>query len=133
MPVELTRLGIESLDADHARLVDIIAELNTLYESGGEHGEAVRLIVSLFAESGAHFGREEEEMERTSYPLAAAHREEHGNLVEALRSIAAEFEAKRTALDGTLVQDLWEWLNHHMTSTDRAFAEYLHSLAADRC
>lgn len=121
------------MDADHARLVDIVVELNALYELGGEHREAVRLILSLSAESRAHFSREEEEMERTSYPLAAAHREEHGNLLEALRSIAAEFEANRTALDGALVHDLWEWLNHHMTSTDLAFAQYLHSLAADRC
>lgn len=129
MPGNFIQLGVDSLDADHQRLADIVTGLSDLYERGGDQGEAVRLIRALVAESEAHFAREEEEMQRTSYPLAAVHGEEHGNLIEALRSIAAEFEATQQALDKALLDDLWEWLNHHVSGSDRAFSEHLKSVS----
>jgi hemerythrin len=125
MQVELTRLGNEPLDADHERLGRLVAELNAVYERGGLYEEAVIVIDALVAESRAHFHREEQEMERRAYPLLAAHREEHGNLLQAVQAIAAEFKANQKALDGTLLYELWRWVNHHITSSDSAFAEYL--------
>ncbi len=113
------------MDADHERLAGIVAELSAAYERGSEHADVVALIRNLYSETQAHFKREQVEMERTSYPLAAVHGEEHGNLLEALRSIAAELESNRHALDEALVRDLWEWLNHHATSSDVALAEHL--------
>ena len=125
MTGNFVRLGVDSLDADHERLAGIVTGLSDLYAHGGEHAEAVRLIRTLVVEGEAHFRREEEEMERTSYPLAAVHREEHDNLLEALRSIASEFETSQQALDRVLLDDLWEWLNHHVSGSDLAFAEHL--------
>ena len=113
------------MDDDHERLGVLVAGLNAIYERGGSHSEAVELMSALSAESCAHFRREEEHMERVSYPLAAVHREEHASLLAALQAIVVEFQTNRQVLDDTLLHDLWEWVNHHVTSSDRAFADYL--------
>jgi hemerythrin len=130
MPVEFTRLGIDFMDADHERLAGVVAGLSAARECGSTHGDVVALLRDLYAESRAHFAREEREMERIAYPLSAAHKEEHGNLLEALRSIVGEFEDRQQALDEALVRDLWEWLNHHVTSSDLFLADHLLALRA---
>jgi len=80
---------------------------------------------ALVTESAAHFHREEDRMIQVSYPLAAVHRDEHRSLLAALQAIVEEFKRNRQTLDEALLHDLWEWVNHHVTSSDRAFAEYL--------
>jgi len=45
MPVELAKLGVESLDVDHERLEAIVEGLRVIHEKGGLHSEAVELDV----------------------------------------------------------------------------------------
>ena len=125
MQAGLVRLGIEALDRDHERLEKLVDELAAVSEGHGGHAQGVSLFEALVEESRAHFRREEAEMERTSYPLTGVHREEHGKLLDALQAIGAEYKADAVPLDGALLAALSEWVNHHIRTSDAAFADYV--------
>jgi hemerythrin len=130
MQAGLVRLGVHALDRDHERLEKLVEELAAVGENGGEHAQGVSLFEALVEESRAHFRREEAEMERMTYPMAAVHREEHAKLLEALQAIGAEYKADAIPLDGVLLSALSEWVNHHIRTSDAAFADYARSSQA---
>jgi len=118
--------GIEAVDTDHRKLVEI---LNRLY-GGMQSGLGREVLDDLFDElldyTQYHFAREERLFERYDYPLALEHAFAHAKMAKWCTEARADF--KRGELPGPSLQVLSylkDWLFDHIMETDKRFAEYV--------
>ncbi|MEI8395430.1 MAG: bacteriohemerythrin [Rhodospirillaceae bacterium] len=126
-------VGVESLDADHRRMFDM---LNELFDTVAEGTESV-LLPSLFDRlvdyTLNHFTREEGLMERGGFPDLKNHKEEHALLT------ARVFELRGRFLGGSVKNLNLEllvlfktWLTSHIRVTDMRYKPYVMSSDAVR-
>ncbi|MGD0910775.1 MAG: bacteriohemerythrin [Terracidiphilus sp.] len=125
-------VGIEAVDKEHRKLVEI---LNTLYD-GAQCGIGRDLLSSLFDEllnyTEYHFAREEKLFVSCNYPAALDHAFEHAKMVDWLTQARAEF--LRGTLPGPSLQVmnfLKDWLFDHILESDKRFGEYF--AAQEKC
>ncbi len=89
--VEITqsfKIEVETIDADHRRLVEIINEITDAIDDG-RAGECAELVPNFIEFSRQHFEREEALLAKHDYPLAEKHREHHDDLDVKMENIAA--------------------------------------------
>jgi len=84
---ESLSIGVQELDTDHYRMVEII---NKLYEgmvSGQQIEQLSAVLDELIEYTRYHFRHEESYFERAEYPSAAIHHAEHEVLVEQILQV----------------------------------------------
>lgn len=121
-------VGVEKIDADHKKLVEMI---NTLFDGvhGGHGREAVGDILDgLIRYTVEHFDREEQIFAKTAYPGAAEHKAEH----DALKAQVLEIQKKYMAgTDSALTLEtmafLKHWLIDHIQGLDKKYSEHVQS------
>jgi hemerythrin len=118
-------LGIDSIDSQHRKLVDLINSLQTAIDySTGERFEREALD-ALVDYTRIHFEYEEDLMEQHDYPELIPHRAEHE------RMIAKVEELMESYLDDqdNALQDanafLKDWLINHINGTDKQYSQFL--------
>lgn len=119
-------VGIESIDNDHKRLLNLINQLQTAvhYQTGEQfEREALDAVVDY---TRGHFQREEELMESHDYPELEAHRAEHRQMIERVDGMLEEYRRNPQSGLEDAVQYLKNWLIHHINGTDQAYSGYLH-------
>lgn len=113
--------GIEIIDKQHRRIVDLINELNTANESGDSKvinhvlGELVDYTLS-------HFSFEEELQEKANYPFYKAHKRVH----EIFTKRVAEFQQRANGGENVapeLLAMLKIWLVNHIKGDDADYVE----------
>lgn len=129
-PLLLT--GVDEIDRQHRELFRRIGELLDAAKSRRSREEVLRTMEFLGTFVVEHFGAEEREMERTAYPKAEAHRQEHRQLVKELEGLRREL-----ATDGPTVlfiirvgSRVTEWMREHVYRTDRVLCDWLRGRAA---
>lgn len=121
---EDTRLGVPEMDGQHSVQVRLLRALkDTLKRSEGKR--AVELIDELDDYTNTHFLLEETLMIQRAYPDRQAHREEHGYLIEKLRSLRSAVASAGEARQLSEADAIEEWLFCHIRTFDRAFANYV--------
>lgn len=76
----------ESIEKDHADIASIVAEIRRASDAQ-DFGLTRRLLLALQALEEKHYAREDALMRATGVDMPARHREEHAQLIDALRSI----------------------------------------------
>jgi hemerythrin len=80
-----------------------------------------------------HFSSEEQQMLETQYPDYAGHKREHVMLLAELNQLVSGMNNSRLSIDMTTLRALKHWLVAHITSADRAYADYFHAQRYTRC
>jgi len=116
-------MGVEEVDEDHRRLVEIGLELSDLIEKAEHDGdgssvEVVRIFQELFECAKEHFAREEDIMKERGLPGLEEHHEEHEHLLEAIQGYRQHFEERRLSLTSNLKIQMMEWWINHTNGTD---------------
>lgn len=119
------KLGIEAVDDDHRKLVEI---LNTIYD-GVEAGLSKETLGGLLDElvryTQYHFAREEELFARHNYPYAGEHAFEHAMMTEWCAETQADFRREAlTAPSLQVLSYLKDWLFDHIMDSDQRFGEW---------
>ena len=117
-------LGIDSLDNDHAALAKTVRELGDRIRKGASD-DVQTLLSRLFDEARSHFCREEQAMMQDQYPRVEHHKEAHHRLLAYVEFLKQDVGAGRTALDETMIDNLWDWLNAHIATEDRSYAKHI--------
>ncbi len=116
-------VGKSTMDAEHEMLHDLLDELKTELESGGDRvGE---LVDRFDTAAHAHFLEEQSLMRLHAYPGYEAHQNEHDELMEELRRLTARIDGGEAVDAARLAQELDTWFTVHMKTTDAALEEYL--------
>ncbi|MGA2155331.1 MAG: bacteriohemerythrin [Terriglobales bacterium] len=118
---------VESMDAQHKRLFEIIRELHTAMRSG--HGKEVagEVLGRLIDYTVYHFAAEEKLMEKNGYRLLEAHRVEHRALAEKVVAFKKNSDAGSTGITLDLMTFLQHWLTNHILTVDQKYGEFLNS------
>lgn len=118
-------VGIESIDNDHKRLLNLINQLQTAahYPTGGEfEQEAFEALVDYTKQ---HFNREEVLMETNGYPGFVAHKAEHVAMIKKVDAMLDEYKQHPQAAIEGAVQFLKTWLIKHINGTDQGYSQFL--------
>lgn len=122
-------LGIDEIDQQHLRLVELLNQIADFLETeGSESGDetaSMQLIMQLQEETRQHFRDEEAFMRHHDYPEHASHHREHALLQAELRDFIREVEEGKRELDVDTLISLKHWLINHVIESDLAIARYL--------
>jgi hemerythrin len=118
-------VGIESIDNDHKRLLNLINQLQTAthYQTGQQfEQEALDAVVDY---TKYHFKREEDLMETHGYPDFEPHKAQHREMIGRVNEMLEDYRHNpQEGLEET-VQFLKKWLIGHINGTDQAYSEFL--------
>ncbi len=119
-------VGIEAIDNDHKKLLNLINQLQTAahYQTDPQYErEAFDALVDY---TKTHFQREEELMESHSYPAFTAHKAEHAAMIAKVDALMQRYHDQPHDTIEEAVQYLKKWLINHINGTDQAYSGFLH-------
>ena len=118
-------VGVEEIDEDHRRLVDLF---NLLSEAVGaeESAEYIdALLVELISCTEWHFHHEERLMIRYGYDGMEDHKDEHIDLIDNVRDLQRRFYESRQTLTTDNIEFLADWLTGHIVGVDMRMGYFL--------
>ena len=114
--------GIDKVDQQHRRLVEIV---NGIYEAL-EKGKTIKELGTSFKElisyTKTHFSDEQKIMREFKYDSYAQHEGLHRDLTKQVVDYVAELEAGKPINSNDLIVFLKNWLIKHILDEDKKFA-----------
>ncbi len=121
------RLGIEAVDHEHVRLIDLLNEVHALL-SEGKRGEARRVFGETLADYiTVHFANEEKFMESIAFPKLEDHRKIHENFKRSFQALKPQIEQADDEAFRKALSDAFSWIITHIGKTDRKYAAHYFS------
>lgn len=117
-------IGIEPIDTQHQKLVEILNNLNEIKKEK-DMESLIRVFHDLICYSRIHFFDEEEIMKKISYPKYEEHKEEHKFFIDKLEEINKEIYEKNVYISLSMRIFLTDWLVGHILKTDRGLIPYI--------
>jgi hemerythrin len=137
-------LGLECLDADHRRLVELLNLLfsaphqpaETARDDGGSYGPApaprvdvteciLQRLDRVTNHLRHHFAREEELLRSINFPNYDEHRSEHALQLAEFAELRRDIERRRAReLDAETIGGIKRWFFNHVIAEDHHFAAY---------
>lgn len=114
-------LGIEQVDEDHRRLVELVRRLHDGTAAGWGGAEVAAAFRDLADHARTHFQREELLLEASGCPELPRQRSEHAALLALLR----ELGRSPAELSPQAVDALGGRLLAHIQAEDRSYADWL--------
>lgn len=125
--------GIEVIDNQHRRIVEMINHLHTM-NAGVERMVFGEVIDELVDYTQSHFAFEKALMQDAGYTFSHAHRRVHEVFTRRLSEYHLRFSAGEDVTD-ELKHMLSRWLFNHIRSDDKAYAksvkQHLHQFARE--
>jgi len=118
-------VGLPEIDRQHKILVDLVNELNMIYELKLDEVFVQRVLQSLIDYTLFHFTFEEELLERSGYKDFVAHKEKHNKLVQQVMAFKQRFEVEGIVIINDLMTFLQHWLNKHIKVFDKEYGDFL--------
>lgn len=119
------RVGIDEIDEDHRRLVDLFNLLNHSVTEGDSPDYLAALLEELINCTAWHFSHEERLMLKHGYEGYAEHKLEHQDLINSVRQLQTNILAKGTLDASADLEFLERWLTGHILSDDMRLGAYL--------
>lgn len=118
-------VGIESIDNDHKKLLNLINNLQTssLYYTGDDFDK--QALNELVEYTKFHFSREEKLMEDNGYPDFQAHRRQHKHMTDHVINMVKAYESDSEKTVEDLLYFLKEWLINHINGSDKEYSAFL--------
>jgi len=113
--------GIDIIDSQHQRIVEMINNLQVA-QNAGSRAATAEVIDEMVDYTLSHFAFEEELMEEAGYPFCAAHKRVHEVFARRVSELRMRFQAGEDVVD-ELRNMLSRWLFNHIRSDDKAYAE----------
>lgn len=121
-------VGIESVDKQHKKLVEIINNLYDLINSSQKVYETgyQRIFDELLKYTEYHFSYEEEEfIDRYNYPSADIHKATHKSFIRSIQDRIAQADVATPENGKVLYKYLSTWLLNHISKADNAWGKFV--------
>jgi hemerythrin len=126
-------VGVAMIDSDHKHLVGLVNELHDAVKAAKGKEVLGKVLDGLVSYTKTHFGREEVEMAKFSYPKSSEHIREHTNLTKQVLDVQAKYKAGNNAiLSMEVLAFLRDWLLKHIQASDKALGEFLKAQKAKK-
>lgn len=120
-------VGVDEIDNQHKKLVDMANRLNDAMKSGQGKEAMGKILSELVSYTATHFAYEERLMDQHKYGMSSQHKQEHKDLVKTVLDFKAKFEKGDAALTAEVMTFLRDWLSKHIMNSDRAFGRDLNT------
>lgn len=117
--------GIETIDAQHRQLIDIV---NRLYEAmrKGKGKDIISVTLKeLIDYTDRHFSNEEKAFAAYAYPAETEHKRQHEILVAQLDELLLKLERNEISLTVSTFEFLTKWVRDHIMVEDMKYVPYL--------
>lgn len=123
-------LGIESIDDQHKKLLDIgnrINDLLAVHSDGDDnYDEIIEVIEELKEYTVYHFKTEEDIFQKYSYPEYNQHKKEHDTFIEYLNSVDYNtIDDDQRVFLKELLKKVVHWVINHIITTDYMYKDFL--------
>ena len=119
-------VGIESIDEQHKKLVNIINALNDAMLIGSSNELLGKIFTGLAAYTQKHFAYEENMFAEYGYTDSQEHKRQHSELIAQVVELKERFiENPQGTISADLMLFLKRWLTNHIMRTDKEYAEFL--------
>ena len=118
---EVLATGIEEIDDQHKRLLEIINQLRVAAGQGARRDASAEALQQVLDYTIYHFDYEEKLLEKAGYELLPLHKRTHELFIRRI----PDFQKRHAAGEDVLqeVHDmLARWLVHHIQNDDRGYA-----------
>ncbi|HLF98492.1 MAG TPA: bacteriohemerythrin [Methylococcaceae bacterium] len=117
-------VGIQSIDNQHKRLVEILNQLDEAVAVGSDHATIFGLVDDLADYAHYHFEHEEELMRQASHDVLhyVKHKAEHKEFFDKVLEEHEKVKNDPAAASGELLDYLVEWLSEHILYSDKQMA-----------
>ena len=121
-------VGIEAIDRDHRRLLELLNELHDAVETGGGREILGKVLDGLILYVSYHFAHEERLLLRVNYPGYERHRRKHLSFTDTVKEVHEGFQSGASdALPRQVLEFLKNWLYDHILGSDRAYSVYFNA------
>ncbi len=111
--------GVADVDHEHKELVGLINELHDKLGDEADDDTVAAFLGEVFARISAHFALEESIMRKHEYDEYEAHKHDHEHLLDDIRDIMDDFEARRTTdYRAALSAAVRDWFVEHFKTKD---------------
>lgn len=122
--------GINSIDEQHKKLLDIGNQINDLlihHEEGDDNFSEIYTVIEELKEYTVyHFDTEEELFVKYKYPDYDAHKKEHDTFIEYIESVDLEHvDGNQKEFLKQLLEKIVQWVFKHIISTDFLYKDHL--------
>ena len=122
---QILSVGVDEIDEDHRKLVNIFNILNHAVMEGGSSDYLAAVLEELVNCTVWHFSHEERLMLKYGYEGMAEHKAIHGELIKSVK----ELQQKILQADKTMTDEDFEflevWLTEHILTDDMRLGSYL--------
>ncbi len=119
-------LGVEVMDRQHQRLIELANELAARMGSAATGDEIAACVRALTDYTARHFWMEERLMADTGYERSGLHGEQHQALLRELERLGEQMlRGAGTRRGMKALGFLRDWVTHHIQLSDRDFAKHL--------
>ena len=115
---ESLQTGVDAIDEQHHRLVEIFNELDAALQVGRAHKQMRTILDELVEYTQSHFDDEEKLMEEMGYPELAGHRIEHRQLLDKVGRFQKKLDLGQERISRPVMQFLNYWLTKHILQSD---------------
>ena len=118
-------VGIEEMDNDHKKLLNLINQLQTAvhYYTGKEFEE--KALDELVDYTKTHFKKEEKLMEDNDYADLEAHKLQHQQFIDKVNHSVEQYKKDSDVTITDTLKFLKEWLINHINGTDKEYGKVL--------
>jgi hemerythrin-like metal-binding protein len=118
------KLGIEAVDKEHVKLVDMLNEVYALLGEG-KRDQAYRVFSQTLASYvDEHFTNEEQFMESIGFPYLEQHEKVHANFKDSFQELKPAVESQDDQAFRKALSDTFTWIITHIAKTDRKYADF---------
>lgn len=118
-------VGIETIDADHKKLLGMINQLQTAAHYKTDKTMIEDILNGLVDYTKYHFTREEGMMQDADYPDFEAHKQQHEEMIAQVGRFVDEYRVDGTKTIEEVAMYLKTWLINHINGSDQKYAPYL--------
>lgn len=118
-------VGIESLDNDHRKLLNLINQLQTAVHYQTDEKAEKEILEEVVAYTKYHFAREEKMMEEANYRDLAAHKKTHTMMISKVDEFMQDYESRGHEALEIVALFLKNWLVKHINGTDQEYTSAL--------
>jgi hemerythrin-like metal-binding protein len=118
-------VGIEEIDEQHRKFIDIINDLHLAMKNGKAQETLPRILKELGNYAVFHFTHEEGVLQSCRYPDSSAHKLIHDKFVIEIQKLSADLLNQKVLLSLDIMKSLKDWLVTHIMGQDKKYGEYI--------
>jgi hemerythrin len=118
------KLGIDQIDQEHVKLVDMLNDVHFLLSDGKRDEARQYFSQTLLNYVNEHFANEEVFMQSIAFPQFPEHKKIHENFKKTFLELLPSIESCDDAAFRKSLNDTFTWIVGHIGKTDRRYATF---------